>query len=110
MRPQNSVMLPPFDIFRVETDGHLVWKDTAETLVLARLRVKILMVSQPGDFVITAKRRGTRPSLNPMVRLLDLLEKSRSASSSKRMLGIEALLQKNNCIYSAEKRLGGIVL
>jgi hypothetical protein len=58
MRPQNSVMLPPFDIFRVETDGHLVWKDTAETLVLARLRIKILMVSQPGDFVIYSQETG----------------------------------------------------
>ena len=45
-------MFPPFDIFRVESDGHLVWKDTAETLDLARLRIKISMVSQPGDYVI----------------------------------------------------------
>ena len=45
-------MLPPFDIFRVETDGHIVWKDTAETLDLARLRIKILTGSQPGDYVI----------------------------------------------------------
>jgi hypothetical protein len=51
-------MLPPFDIFRVETDGHLLRKDTAETLVLARLRIKILMVSQPGDFVIYSQETG----------------------------------------------------
>jgi hypothetical protein len=51
-------MLPPFDIFRVETDGHLVWRDTAETLDLARLRIKILMVSQPGDFVIYSQETG----------------------------------------------------
>ena len=51
-------MLPPFDIFRVETDGHIVWKDTAETLDLARLRIKILMVSQPGDFVIYSQKTG----------------------------------------------------
>ena len=51
-------MLPPFDIFRVETDGHLVWRDTAETLDLARLRIKILMVSQPGDFVIYSQQTG----------------------------------------------------
>jgi hypothetical protein len=42
-------MLPAFDIFRVETDGQLVWKGTADTLDLARLRIKILMLSQPGD-------------------------------------------------------------
>jgi hypothetical protein len=51
-------MLPSFDIFRVETDGHLVWRDTAETLDLARLRIKILMVSQPGDFVIYSQETG----------------------------------------------------
>jgi hypothetical protein len=49
-------LIPPFDIFRVESDGHLVWKDTAETLDLARLRIKILMVSQPGDYVIYSQQ------------------------------------------------------
>jgi hypothetical protein len=44
-------MVPPFDIFRVESDGHLVWKDTAETIDLARLRIKILMLAQPADYV-----------------------------------------------------------
>lgn len=56
MLQANSVMLPPFDIFRIENDGHLAWKDTAETLDLARLRIKILMVSQPGDFVIYSQQ------------------------------------------------------
>jgi hypothetical protein len=45
-------MIPPFDIFRVESDGHLVWKDTAITLALTGLRIKILMVAEPGDYVI----------------------------------------------------------
>ena len=56
-------MLPPFDIFRVETDGHLVWKDTAETLDLARLRIKILMVLSPGDFVIYSQETGHKTVL-----------------------------------------------
>jgi hypothetical protein len=51
-------MFPPFDIFRVESDGRLVWKDTAETLDLARLRIKISMVSQPGDYVIYSQQTG----------------------------------------------------
>jgi hypothetical protein len=51
-------MLPPFDIFRVETDGRLVWKDTAQTFDLARLRIKILMISQPGDFVVYSQETG----------------------------------------------------
>jgi hypothetical protein len=58
-------MLPPFDIFRVETDGHLVWKDTAQTLDLARLRIKILMVSQPADFVIYSQETGHKTVVKP---------------------------------------------
>lgn len=45
-------MVPPFDIFRVEADGRLLWKDTAETFDLARLLIKILMGSHPSDYVI----------------------------------------------------------
>jgi hypothetical protein len=51
-------MLPPFDIFHVGIDGHLVWKGTAETLDLAKLRIKILMVTQPGDYVIYSQQTG----------------------------------------------------
>lgn len=45
-------MIPPFDIFLVGSDGQWVRKGTAETLDVARLRIKILMESEPGDYVI----------------------------------------------------------
>ena len=51
-------MIPPFDIFRVETDGQLTWQATAETLDVARLRVKTLMDAQPGDYVIYSQETG----------------------------------------------------
>jgi hypothetical protein len=51
-------MIPPFDIFRVENDGHLVWRDTAKSLDLAKLRVKILMASNPADYVIYSQQTG----------------------------------------------------
>ncbi len=51
-------MIPPFDIFRVEIDGHLVSKGTAETLDLARLRTKILMDSEPADYLIQSQQTG----------------------------------------------------
>jgi hypothetical protein len=35
-------MIPPFDIFRVGTSRLVVRKGTAETLDIARLRIKIL--------------------------------------------------------------------
>src|SRR6266404_6366722 len=53
-------MIPPFDIFRVEMDGHLVWKSVAETLDLARLRIKILMVSEPAEYLIHSQQTGHR--------------------------------------------------
>ncbi len=53
-----NLMIPPFDIFRVEMNGHLVRKDTAETLELARLRIKILMVSEPVDYIIHSRQTG----------------------------------------------------
>ena len=53
-------MIPPFDIFRVEMDGHLEWKGVAETLDLARLRIKILMVSEPAEYLIHSQQTGHR--------------------------------------------------
>jgi hypothetical protein len=52
-------MIPPLDIFRVEAD-HLVWRGAAETLDLARLRVKLLMVSEPADYMIFNQRTGRK--------------------------------------------------
>jgi hypothetical protein len=49
-------MIPPFDIFRVGSDGQLVRKGTAETLDVAKLRIKILMASEPGDYVIYSQQ------------------------------------------------------
>lgn len=36
-------------IFRVESDGHLIWKAAAETLDVARLRITTLMDAQLGS-------------------------------------------------------------
>ena len=51
-------MIPPFDIFSVESDGQLVWQAMAESLDVARLRVKTLMDVQPCDYVICSQRTG----------------------------------------------------
>jgi hypothetical protein len=44
--------VPPFDIFSVDTDGQLVWKETAETVDLARLRIEILTLDDSASYVI----------------------------------------------------------
>jgi hypothetical protein len=51
-------VIPSFDIFRVESDGHLVWQGIAKTLDVARLYIKILMAGQPGDYVIHSQQTG----------------------------------------------------
>jgi hypothetical protein len=45
-------MLPPFDIFRVEADGEVLWVRSAADLKSARLAVKELMASSPHEHII----------------------------------------------------------
>jgi hypothetical protein len=58
-------MLPALDIFRVTDQGELLWKTTAETLESAQRRIKILMTSEPGDYVIYNHETGARTVLHP---------------------------------------------
>ena len=51
-------MIPPLDIFRLDSDGNLIWRTTAETLEAATRRVGILMTSEPGDYVIYSQKTG----------------------------------------------------
>ena len=53
-------MIAPFDVFRVETDMRLVWKDTAETFELAERRIEILRVAQPGSYMIYSQSTGCK--------------------------------------------------
>jgi hypothetical protein len=51
-------MFPPFDILRVDSDGQLVWRDQAESLTLARMRVRMLKLDSPGDYIIYSQKTG----------------------------------------------------
>jgi hypothetical protein len=53
-------MFSPLDIFRVETDGHLVWRSAAEDLGAAQRRIRILMASEPADYVIYSQETGEK--------------------------------------------------
>ena len=71
-------MVPTFDIFRVESDGHLVWRSAADDLDTAQRRVRILMASEPGDYVIYNQKTGR-------ARLIDFeLVHDRSLSAKSR--------------------------
>jgi hypothetical protein len=53
-------MIPPLDIFKLEPDGQLVWKGTAEDLGTAKLNVKVLATNSPGDYVIYSQQTGDK--------------------------------------------------
>ena len=46
-------MVSPFHIFKVQSDSSRRWMDAAVNLEDAKLRVKVLAVSSPGEYVIT---------------------------------------------------------
>ena len=51
-------MVPPFDIFRLEKDGSLQWLQTADSLQAAQLRIEVLGLSAPGQYVIFSQKTG----------------------------------------------------
>ena len=53
-------MLSSLDIFRVESDGHLVWRAAAADPETAQRRIRILMASEPGDYVIYNQQTGAK--------------------------------------------------
>jgi hypothetical protein len=57
-------MIPPFDIFKNENDGTVTWKGTAESLEVARLSVKVLMVTSAGSYIIHSHGTGNKIFVN----------------------------------------------
>jgi hypothetical protein len=53
-------MIPQLDIFRVGTDGHLLWIAAAGSLQGAQRRITILMTSEPADYVIYSQQTGDK--------------------------------------------------
>src|ERR1700751_3727720 len=55
-------MIPPFDIFKVESSG-LRWMEASADLERAKARVKILAVSSPGEYLIVNAITGDKVSI-----------------------------------------------
>ena len=49
----------PLDIFKVEKDG-IVWKGTAENLEVAKVSVKTMVETSPGDYLIFSPATGDK--------------------------------------------------
>lgn len=58
-------MLPPFDIFRVEPHGEVLWVKSAEDWKSARLAVQELMASSPDEYLIYSHRTNNRLLVKP---------------------------------------------
>jgi hypothetical protein len=50
----------PLDIYKFENDGTILWKGTAETLEIAKLSVKMLAETSPGDYLIFSPATGEK--------------------------------------------------
>src|SRR5882724_437279 len=57
-------MIPPFDIFKVESSG-LRWMEAAPDLERAKARVKVLSASSPGEYIILNQTTGEKISIKP---------------------------------------------
>jgi CheY-like chemotaxis protein len=57
-------MIPPFDIFKVESSG-LHWMEAAADLERAETRVKVLAASSPGEYIIRNQETGEKISIKP---------------------------------------------
>ena len=57
-------MIPPFDIFKVESSG-LRWMESVADLERARARVKVLAASSPGEYIILNQKTGEKISIKP---------------------------------------------
>jgi hypothetical protein len=53
-------MLAPLDIFRVESTGRLLWRAAATDMDAATRRVRILMASEPSDYIIYSQETGNK--------------------------------------------------
>jgi hypothetical protein len=58
-------MIPPFDILRVDADGHLHWIQAIDTLDAAKARVVELIKTVPSEYLIISHRTGRKISVKP---------------------------------------------
>src|SRR5260370_21515812 len=84
VRNQKVAMLPPFDIFKVESSG-LRWMEVAVDLERAKARVKVLGASSPGEYMIlnpnTSEKNSKKPPTKPRVVQIRSVEKGLNTSA-----------------------------
>ncbi|HEX4075879.1 MAG TPA: hypothetical protein VHX49_10805 [Candidatus Acidoferrales bacterium] len=57
--------IPAFDIFEVEADGSVLWRESATTIEEAKARGRELAAASPGEYFILSHRTGSRLKIEP---------------------------------------------
>jgi hypothetical protein len=58
-------MIPPFDLFRVETDGSVKWLGVCADLEAAKVRVRNLSMRFPAEYFIFSQATERRLFITP---------------------------------------------
>jgi len=58
-------MIPPFDLFRTESDGTVKWLGVCADLDSARARVKELCAAIPAQYFVFSQTTGNRLFIKP---------------------------------------------
>jgi hypothetical protein len=58
-------MVAPFDIFKVEAPGEMLWIEAAAELDAAKARVAALMQTTPCEYLIFSQKTGNKISIKP---------------------------------------------
>jgi hypothetical protein len=59
-------MVPPFDIFKVDSTDAVVWIEAASALEAAKVRVQQLMAVSPYEYLIFSQQTGSRIAIKPV--------------------------------------------
>jgi len=59
------VMVAPFDIFRVDAPGGMLWIEAVAELEGAKARVAALMQTAPCEYLIFSQKTGHKISIKP---------------------------------------------
>lgn len=56
-------MIAPFDIFKTEADGQVLWVEAVPDLETAKARVQAMGLASPGRYMILSQKTGNRLSV-----------------------------------------------
>ena len=56
-------MSHPLDIFKIESDGQLLWQGAVESFAAAKARILELTMASPGEYILLDQNAGHRALL-----------------------------------------------